>query len=93
MTNLTKLSDAELNRRLAELRYGKRVPFTPDYCNNWVDIGPVIEELSENNNFVISQEGVAIFPIKYIGHVKNADDDNPLRAATICAIMVLEGEK
>lgn len=107
MTNLTKLSDAELNKRLADLMYpgapfqmesgtsnvviGKRHDLI-NFCNSWGDIGPVIEELGlhvwrgyTNNLWSACWPGLFAPRVEW--------QESPTRAATICAIMVLEGER
>lgn len=68
--------------------------WTIDYCNNWADIGPLIEKFNITLN---QQDGCMCeaFSRDYIGRAQYGTEhgNNVKRAAAICIIKLLESKQ
>lgn len=98
MTDYSKMSDFEINKRVFKLmmtgrdwdRQGKGLF---DYCNNPADAWPIIvaNEIGvvpskSSNTYAWDLSGGMLKGIKHV-------DDNPLRAAMIVFLMMKDAEK
>lgn len=69
------MTDSEINTLIADIE-GRCS--TPDYCNDWADIGPIIE-----------REGIGLTSlvggwIANIGYKFSCEEDIPTKAAALC---------
>jgi len=77
------MTDSEINTLIADIE-GRCS--TPDYCNDWADIGPIIE-----------REGIGLTSlvggwIANIGYKFSCEEDTPTKAAALCYLKMRESE-
>lgn len=103
----SELSDGQVSRKLAEalgyksdsvndtgpIAVYKTHPARwqyADYCNSWADMGPLLAEHKVSLSwFSKKHQWCASSPDRFMNFVIH---NNPLRAAAICLLIMLEGE-
>ena len=86
------MTDSEINTLIADID-GRCS--TPDYCNNWADIGPIIEREKIK---LFSSEGVdwkatLVKPCSELGYrVWMQEAETPTKAAALCYLKMRESE-
>ena len=99
-------TDAEINLAIAKIEYPNNELYpceehvdirlgggdyiTVDYCNNWEDIGPIIER--ESINLFHDENEWSASGIRENGKDTGAEAETPTKAAALCYLKMKESE-
>ena len=100
------MTDAEINLAIAKIEYPNNELYpceehvdirlgggdyiTVDYCNNWSDIGPIIER--ESINLFHDENEWSASGIRENGKDTGAEAETPTKAAALCYLKMRESE-
>ena len=92
------MTDAEINLAIAKIEYADdhligpyegdpEKIWTPDYCNNWQDIGPIIER--EKIDLTATDYG---WEANSYFYENKTEAETPTKAAALCYLKMRESE-